>query len=145
MRAVHESAPEAPLEEATRAELETELAHHEHLDSAIDRAVTAKTSNLLPSPVEPEAKAIFRATRPEGQLLMDDWDCHKERIQRFEGPCFPLGQYGMNHGRAFANIGNRGLTSAFTPWPGMLKLRIGPGCPSAQRGERASNVGWEPL
>ena len=53
--------------------------------------------------MESEAEAIFSAARPAGQPLVDDWDCHKDLIQKFEGSCAPLGQYGMKHGRAFAN------------------------------------------
>ena len=116
MRAVHEATPEGPAKEAARAELEAELAHRERVDSAIDRVVTATLnySNLLPSLVESEAEAVFNAARPAGQPLVDGWDCHKDLIQKFEGSCSPLGQYGMKHGRAFANVCNRGLASAFT-------------------------------
>lgn len=116
MRAVHEAAPEGPAKEAARAELEAELAHRERVDSTIDRVVAATLSfsNLLPSLVESEAEAIFSAARPAGQPLVDDWDCHKDLIQKFEGSCAPLGQYGMKHGRAFANVCNRGLAAAFT-------------------------------
>ena len=115
LRAVHEAAPEGPLKEEARAELESELAHRERVDSAIERVVSAtlEYTNLLPSLIGQEAKAIFSEARPEGQPLVDDWACHKELIQNFEGACSPLGQYGMKHGRAFANVCNRGLATAF--------------------------------
>uniref|UniRef100_A0ACD5ZAB0 Uncharacterized protein n=1 Tax=Avena sativa TaxID=4498 RepID=A0ACD5ZAB0_AVESA len=52
---------------------------------------------------------VLNAVRPAGQPLVDDWDCLKSMVRAFEEHCGLLGQYGMKHMRAFANICNAGV------------------------------------
>uniref|UniRef100_A0A0E0L9C2 Legumain prodomain domain-containing protein n=1 Tax=Oryza punctata TaxID=4537 RepID=A0A0E0L9C2_ORYPU len=54
--------------------------------------------------VSSSSKLLIR--RPAGQPLVDDWDCLKSMVRTFEAHCGPLGQYGMKHMRAFANMCN---------------------------------------
>jgi len=52
---------------------------------------------------------VLKAVRPEGQALVDDWDCLKSMVRTFETHCGSLSQYGMKHMRSFANICNAGI------------------------------------
>uniref|UniRef100_A0A0E0PSE7 legumain n=1 Tax=Oryza rufipogon TaxID=4529 RepID=A0A0E0PSE7_ORYRU len=54
-------------------------------------------------------KKLLHIRRPAGQPLVDDWDCLKSMVRTFEAHCGPLGQYGMKHTRAFANMCNAAL------------------------------------
>jgi legumain len=54
-------------------------------------------------------KKLLHIRRPAGQPLVDDWDCLESMVRTFEAHCGPLGQYGMKHTRAFANMCNAAL------------------------------------
>jgi legumain len=41
--------------------------------------------------------------------LVDSWQCLRGMVAAWEGSCGPLGQYGMRHTRALANLCNAGL------------------------------------
>ncbi|KQJ90210.1 vacuolar-processing enzyme [Brachypodium distachyon] len=56
-----------------------------------------------------EGAKVMNAVRPAGQALVDDWDCLKDVVRRFEARCGPLTQYGMKHMRALANVCNAGV------------------------------------
>lgn len=50
-----------------------------------------------------------RVAPPSGRArLVDDWDCLRGMVAAWEDACGPLGQYGMKHSRAFANLCNAG-------------------------------------
>ncbi|KAJ7570670.1 hypothetical protein O6H91_01G130800 [Diphasiastrum complanatum] len=55
--------------------------------------------------------AIAKAVRPAGKPLVDDWNCLKDMVSKFEASCGPLAQYGMKHMRTFANFCNAGITA----------------------------------
>ncbi|XP_024525527.1 vacuolar-processing enzyme beta-isozyme [Selaginella moellendorffii] len=91
--------------------LEKSKALQEFLDvigrrTQIDRSVELVGSVLLGSE---SASQILNSVRPEGHPLVDNWDCLKEMVRVFETKCGPLGQYGMKHMRAFANLCNAGV------------------------------------
>jgi legumain len=52
------------------------------------------------------------SVRPEGEPLVDDWDCLKELVRTYESRCGLLTEYGMKHMRSFANMCNAGFTNA---------------------------------
>jgi len=52
---------------------------------------------------------ILNVVRSVGQPLVDDWDCLKSMVRKFEERCGPLTQYGMKHMRSVANICNAGV------------------------------------
>jgi legumain len=56
-----------------------------------------------------EGPKVLNAVRSVGQPLVDDWDCLKQMVRRFEERCGPLTQYGMKHMRSIANICNAGV------------------------------------
>uniref|UniRef100_A0A0D9XPY1 Legumain prodomain domain-containing protein n=1 Tax=Leersia perrieri TaxID=77586 RepID=A0A0D9XPY1_9ORYZ len=70
--------------------------------SRVDRSVELVGDLLLG--VSGSSKLMIR--RPAGEALVDDWDCLKSMVSTFEAHCGPLGQYGMKHLRAFANMCN---------------------------------------
>eukprot|EP00252_Welwitschia_mirabilis_P005158 TRINITY_DN1560_c0_g1_i1.p1 TRINITY_DN1560_c0_g1~~TRINITY_DN1560_c0_g1_i1.p1 ORF type:complete len:492 (+),score=93.14 TRINITY_DN1560_c0_g1_i1:150-1625(+) len=72
----------------------------------IDRSVEFVGNLLFGSEQGP---ALLKAVRSPGVPLVDDWDCLKKMVQKFETHCGPLSQYGMKHMRAFANICNEGI------------------------------------
>uniref|UniRef100_I1PYR6 legumain n=2 Tax=Oryza glaberrima TaxID=4538 RepID=I1PYR6_ORYGL len=75
-----------------------EMERRSRLDTSVDLIV----GDLLSS------KAQLLQVRA-GQPLVDDWDCLKSMVRTFEAHCGPLGQYGMKHTRAFANMCNAAL------------------------------------
>ncbi|KAH0982186.1 hypothetical protein GBA52_009363 [Prunus armeniaca] len=53
---------------------------------------------------------VLLNVRPQGQPLVDDWDCFKMLMRTYENNCGPLSNYGMKYTRAIANMGNAGVT-----------------------------------
>ncbi|CAK9873904.1 unnamed protein product [Sphagnum jensenii] len=49
------------------------------------------------------------AVHPTGHVLVDDWDCLKSMVCKFEPSCGPLTQSGMKQMCALANVCNAGL------------------------------------
>jgi legumain len=74
--------------------------------SRVDGSVETIGGRLFGSEEGPK---ILNAVRPAGQPLVDDWDCLKSIVRSFEEQCGALGQYGMKHMRAFANMCNAGV------------------------------------
>ncbi|TVU20161.1 hypothetical protein EJB05_36359, partial [Eragrostis curvula] len=88
-----------------RERLHQVMARRSQIDSSVERI-----GSLLFGSGEAGSK-VLTAVRPAGQPLADDWDCLKSSVRAYEGHCGPLGQYGMKHTRAFANICNAGVTA----------------------------------
>lgn len=80
------------------------MAHRMHVDKSVKLV-----GNLLFGPEK--GPAVFKAVRPQGEPLVDDWDCLKKMVRTFEGHCGSLAQYGMKHMRALANICNEGIST----------------------------------
>jgi legumain len=43
--------------------------------------------------------------------VVEDWQCYKNNVEIFEQKCGKLGNYGMKHGRTFANLCNEGVSN----------------------------------
>lgn len=79
------------------------MAHRMHVDKSVKLV-----GNLLFGPEK--GSAVLKAVRPQGEPLVDDWDCLKKMVRTFERHCGSLAQYGMKHMRALANICNEGIS-----------------------------------
>lgn len=79
------------------------MAHRMHVDKSVKLV-----GNLLFGPEK--GSAVLKAARPQGEPLVDDWDCLKKMVRTFERHCGSLAQYGMKHMRALANICNEGIS-----------------------------------
>uniref|UniRef100_A0ACD5TCU6 Uncharacterized protein n=1 Tax=Avena sativa TaxID=4498 RepID=A0ACD5TCU6_AVESA len=84
-----------------RKELLEAMAHRSRVDDSVDL--------IGRSIFGTEGPRVLNAVRPAGQPLVDDWDCLKSMVRAFEEHCGLLGQYGMKHMRAFANMCNAGV------------------------------------
>jgi legumain len=78
------------------------MARRSHVDSSVELI-----GNLLFG--FEEGPKVLNAVRSAGQPLVDDWDCLKYMVRRFEERCGGLAQYGMKHMRSVANICNAGV------------------------------------
>jgi legumain len=99
---------------AARALAESTLAEFTAARQLVDQRVAA-TLRALANRHGGGTAAAERwatATRTRGQPLVDDWMCLQESIGAWEAACGALGQYGMRHTRAFANLCNDGLGAA---------------------------------
>lgn len=74
--------------------------------SRVDNSVEMIGGRLFGSE---EGPRVLNAVRSAGQPLVDDWDCLKSMVRSFEEQCGALGQYGMKHTRAFADMCNAGV------------------------------------
>ncbi|XP_023755331.1 vacuolar-processing enzyme [Lactuca sativa] len=72
--------------------------HRAHLDSSVE-TIKGKLGDQ-----------DYGSVRPEGSVLVDDWECLKSMIRTFETHCGSLTQYGLKHSRTFANMCNNGVT-----------------------------------
>lgn len=79
------------------------MAHRMHVDKSVKLV-----GNLLFGPEK--GSAVLKAVRPQGEPLVDDWDCLKKMVRTFERHCGSLAQYGMKHMRSLANICNEGIS-----------------------------------
>ncbi|XP_024523144.1 vacuolar-processing enzyme [Selaginella moellendorffii] len=79
------------------------LAHRQHVDESVDQV----GERLFGS--KAAASKVLSTVRGSGLALVDDWTCLKSLVQAFETSCGLLGQYGMKHMRAFANLCNEGV------------------------------------
>ncbi|KAF3779308.1 Vacuolar-processing enzyme [Nymphaea thermarum] len=87
--------------EEIRKALAAKIAHRLHVDKSVENI-----GNIL---FGKDAAQILNAIRPPNQPLVDNWDCLKSTVEVFEEACGSLGQYGMKHSRAFANMCNKGI------------------------------------
>ncbi|XP_019156427.1 PREDICTED: vacuolar-processing enzyme beta-isozyme [Ipomoea nil] len=86
-------------------EITDTMLHRQRLDASID--------NLGVHLFGPEnGSNILKSVRKPGLALVDDWQCLKSMVRVFETHCGSLGQYGMKHMRAFANICNSNISEA---------------------------------
>ncbi|KAM0826252.1 hypothetical protein ACQ4PT_069004 [Festuca glaucescens] len=90
------------MSEEARKELLEVMAHRSRVDKGIERI----GGILFGTEAGPQ---FLTAVRPTGWPLVDDWDCLKSMVRAFEEQCGLLGQYGMKHTRAFANMCNAGV------------------------------------
>eukprot|EP00898_Chlorokybus_atmophyticus_P003216 jgi/Chlat1/3896/Chrsp26S08862 len=81
-----------------------ELAHRKHVDHTVDMLPKLLLGSALTNTFD-----VF-AVREAGQPTVNDWDCYKSAIAEYEIACGPLEDYGMRHGRIFANLCNFGVT-----------------------------------
>ncbi|KAH0982185.1 hypothetical protein GBA52_009362 [Prunus armeniaca] len=86
-----------------RKQLLNEIAHRKHVDYSIHKIGELlfghqKSSNMLMN------------VRPQGQPVVDDWDCFKKFLRIYKKYCGHLSTYGMKYVRAIANICNSGVT-----------------------------------
>lgn len=103
------------------------IAHRLHLDTSV-----LTMGELL---FGVESSFVLDNVVPSGHPVVDDWDCMKQVVRKFESRCGPLTQYGMKHMRAFANICNAGA-------------EIEKVSHAAEEACRRSNIGigtWQPL
>ncbi|PHT38562.1 Vacuolar-processing enzyme [Capsicum baccatum] len=56
-------------------------------------------------------RETLQSVRPVGQPLVDNWDCLKSYVEKFEAHCGKLTSYGKKHIRGIANICNAGIES----------------------------------
>ncbi|TVT96891.1 hypothetical protein EJB05_57888, partial [Eragrostis curvula] len=96
-------------DDAERTEARERLLQVVARRSQVDNSVELIGSLLFGS--DDQGSKVLNAIRPAGQPLVDDWDCLKSFVRTYEGHCGPLGQYGIKHMRAFANICNAGITA----------------------------------
>lgn len=103
---LHASEEEKP---AAQAALTKELAARTELDRAVTAAAKASLNgiNSLLS-----AEDLLSNVRAEGKALVDDWDCFKGMVEGWGEACGYISQYGMKHGRTFANLCNAGVSPA---------------------------------
>ena len=98
---------------AARALAERALAEFTAARQLVDQRVAATLRALANRHGDGTAAGRWAtATRARGQPLVDDWVCLQKSIGAWEAACGPLGQYGMRHTRAFANMCNDGLGAA---------------------------------
>ncbi|TVU20154.1 hypothetical protein EJB05_36351, partial [Eragrostis curvula] len=95
-------------EDAERREARKRLMQEMARRSQIDSSVELIGSLLFGSD---QGANVLDAVRPAGQPVADDWDCLKSLVRTYEGHCGSLGQYGIKHMRAFANICNAGVAA----------------------------------
>ncbi|BBG98681.1 Vacuolar-processing enzyme gamma-isozyme [Prunus dulcis] len=86
-----------------RKQLLDEIAHRKLVDYRIN-----KIWELLFG--HQKSSKVLLNVRPQGQPLVDDWDCFKMLMRTYENNCGPLSNYGMKYVRAIANMGNAGVT-----------------------------------
>ncbi|CAM0943164.1 unnamed protein product [Alopecurus aequalis] len=89
-----------------KSEAQKQLAEELARRSRLDNTVEMIGGRLFGSE---EGPRVLNAARPVGQALVDDWDCLKSMVLSFEEQCGALGQYGLKHTRAFANMCNAGI------------------------------------
>jgi len=122
-----QSAPEgSALRAAESAALEAFLSARARIDTAVERVLLAlaRAARAVDRP-EPghvdgsgasgaAAQAAAWATQrpPPGEAVVRDWDCLRSMVRSWEQKCGPLGQYGMRHARALANLCNHGVSPA---------------------------------
>ncbi|KAI8102410.1 hypothetical protein M9435_006012 [Picochlorum sp. BPE23] len=93
--------------------LERERYVRKNLDSNIEetmRRVVSRIRNTTNAILEHDVVVNHHIAPPQGRALVSDWDCLRNMMYMWESKCGPLGQYGMKHSRAFANICNLGLS-----------------------------------
>ncbi|GMH12406.1 hypothetical protein Nepgr_014247 [Nepenthes gracilis] len=86
-----------------------EMAHRSH----VDRSVQAIGELVIGAK---NAAEVMRAVRPQGQPLVDDWDCLKTLVDIYKHHCGSLSRYGIKHMRAFANMCNAGVGKDQMAW-----------------------------
>ncbi|CAM0943172.1 unnamed protein product [Alopecurus aequalis] len=89
-----------------KSEAQKRLAEELARRSRVDSSVEMIGGRLFGSE---EGPRVLNAVRRAGQPLVDDWDCLKAVVRSFEEQCGALGQYGMKHTKAFANMCNAGV------------------------------------
>lgn len=97
------SKEDSPERFAAQTQLLEFMAHRMHVDKSVKLV-----GNLLFGPEK--GSAVLKAVRPQGEPLVDDWDCLKKMVRTFERHCGSLAQYGMKHMRSLANICNEGIS-----------------------------------
>ncbi|KAM1049904.1 hypothetical protein ACFX2I_031627 [Malus domestica] len=90
--------------QGAQKQLLLEIAHRKNVDYSITKLGEAlfgheKSSNVLMN------------VRPQGQPVVDNWDCFKNFLNIYEKYCGHLSAYGMKYTRAIANICNAGITT----------------------------------
>lgn len=93
----------SPERSTAQTQLLEFMTHRMHVDKSVNLV-----GNLLFG--QEKGPAVLKAVRPQGEPLVDDWDCLKKMVRTFEGHCGSLAQYGMKHMRALANICNEGIS-----------------------------------
>ncbi|TVU50416.1 hypothetical protein EJB05_01787, partial [Eragrostis curvula] len=93
-------------DDAERKEAREQLLQVMARRSQVDSSVELIGGLLFGSDHGPK---VLNAVRPAGKPLTEDWGCLKSLVRTYEAHCGSLGQYGMKHMRAFANICNAGV------------------------------------
>ncbi|KAG6423392.1 hypothetical protein SASPL_113787 [Salvia splendens] len=86
----------------SQQQLTEAMTHRTHVDNNI------KLIGKLLFGIERGPK-VLNNVRPAGEPLVDDWNCLKSLVRKFETYCGSLSQYGMKHMRSIANICNAGV------------------------------------
>ena len=111
-------ATSSPVLFAAQEALDRELHHRKTIDMNVAQVVTTIISSqtntyeaefVLTQPIPPPQTSGTNTNRPHA--LVSDWNCLRSMINTWESTCGALGQYGMKHSRAFANLCNLGYTS----------------------------------
>jgi hypothetical protein len=93
--------------------LDRELYSRKRLDLNVEETIKRvlsrirKTTNGI---LEHDVVLNHHIAPPQGRAVVSDWDCLRNMMHMWESQCGPLGQYGMKHSRAFANICNLGIS-----------------------------------
>ncbi|CAN0840269.1 Vacuolar-processing enzyme [Linum grandiflorum] len=97
-------AAEGSKEKAEAQEkLNKEVSNRKHADERMSRI------GALVFGVE-NADGLMDFVRPFGQPLVDDWDCFKSFVEKYEGVCGKMTVYGRKYSRGLANMCNGGVT-----------------------------------
>ncbi|PKI74241.1 hypothetical protein CRG98_005362 [Punica granatum] len=104
-------APDGSLEQLeAQMRLRDELLHREQVDRKI-----GKIAKLLLGEKD-GLVAVPNTVLPEGQPLVNDWECFKTMLRTYEEHCGALTHYGRKYTRVMANMCNAGVNKEQLIW-----------------------------
>ncbi|XP_057524188.1 vacuolar-processing enzyme-like [Amaranthus tricolor] len=96
-------APEGSLKrKEAQKELDAALSHRENVDCTFEEIGKSLFG-------DENGITMIKKVRPNGNPIVDDWDCFKTMAATYKTHCGQLSTYGKKHMRAFANMCNAGI------------------------------------
>ncbi|PKI60808.1 vacuolar-processing enzyme-like [Punica granatum] len=99
---IKRAAEGSPEKLQAQKRLQDEMSNRERVDRTIKSIEEALSS-------QNSAIGLNAAARPAGKPLVDDWDCFKKLVRKYEQSCGKLSSYGKKYTGAFANMCNAGI------------------------------------
>ncbi|CAN1299017.1 Vacuolar-processing enzyme [Linum perenne] len=87
--------------------LNKEVSSRKRADETISRIVAIVFAGYQNAD---DPQSVINFVRPSGQPLVDDWDCFKSFVEKYEEECGEMSVYGKKYSRALANMCNAGVT-----------------------------------